>query len=151
MLSAKKDSSVLVSDWVYTNRKNLRHAFREYEAATQLIHTSLHRQSDKQTDTHTYTHNSVRLTHTAVHTTVEDYGTYHCKTPVCTDTQVNTSRHTLAAPSVVILLNEDVMVLNLAITNNCGGRSVQYKTLDAFLYCTTKSYQWHVSTFRDLN
>ena len=113
-------------EWVCTNRKNLRHAFREYKAATQLIHTSLYRQADKQMDTHTYTHNSVRLTQTAVHTTVEDYGAYHCKTPVCTDTQVNTSRRILAAPCVVNLLNEDVMVLNLAFTNNCCGRSVHW-------------------------
>lgn len=89
----------------------------------------------RQTDTHT--HNSIQLKHTAVHTTIEDYGANRCKTPVCTDTLVYTARHTLAALCVVSLLNEDFMELNLTIANICDGIGAQYKTLDVFLYCTT--------------
>jgi hypothetical protein len=83
-------------------------------------HTPVYtRQTGTHTHTHTHTHNSIRLKHTAVHTTIEDYGANHCKTPVCTDTLVYTARHTLAALCVVGLLNEDFMGLNLTIANIC--------------------------------
>jgi hypothetical protein len=93
----------------------------------------------------------MRLKHTEVHTTIEDYGAKHCETPVCTDTLVYIAGHTLAALCVVSLLNEDIMELNLAVANICDGRGEKYKTLDASLYCTTKSDQWHLSTFRCVN